>query len=244
MEENKPDNELEEENTVEEGYAPEIDGGVQNTEESEQEKAGDVGKTVPEGFRPRGFGVEVCDWFDYLFHAVIIVMVVFTFLTRAATVDGTSMLPTLEDKQLLMISELGYEPEHNDIVVVWSGNLPNSDGSRGKAIVKRVIGLPGDHIQIDFSAGRVTRNGTELEVLTKDGQLYEDGHKINTLTNDDEFSSGDFTVPEGHLFVMGDNRNGSTDSRSYLIGYIERREVIGKAYLRFWPLDKFGGLYE
>lgn len=191
-----------------------------------------------------GIAAEIYDWFDSVFYGLLILTAVFILLTRTTSVDGTSMLPTLEDKQLLLVSDFGYTPAYNDIVVVWSDTLPKDDGEIGKAIVKRVIGLEGDTINIDFFAGTVTRNGEVLPIEEKDGILYEDGHMINALTRTDEGQGGDFIVPEGCLFVMGDNRNGSTDSRSRLIGFIDRRNVVGKAYLRVFPFDKFGGLYD
>lgn len=194
--------------------------------------------------KPYTLGADLLDWFDTIIYSVLAIVVVFTFITRMSTVDGTSMVPTLEDGQHLMIENVFYTPAYNDIVVVYSEKLPNEDGGRGKAIVKRVIGLPGDQIEIDYAHGTVTRNGVTLEQEVKNGILYEDGHIINTYTNDEEGLGGSFTVPEGSLFVMGDNRNGSTDSRSYLVGYIDIRDIVGKAYLRVTPLDKFGGLYD
>ena len=191
-----------------------------------------------------GIAAEIYDWFDSIFYGLLILTLVFVLATRTTTVDGTSMLPTLEDKQLLMVADVAYTPAYNDIVVVWSDTLPNDNGETGKAIVKRVIGLPGDTISINYWMGTVTRNGELLEIEERGGQLYEDGHMINTPTNVDEGQGGEFTVPEGCLFVMGDNRNGSTDSRSRLVGFIDRRNVVGKAYLRIFPFDKFGGLYE
>ena len=190
-----------------------------------------------------GIAAEIYDWFDSVFYGLLIVTAVFVLITRTSTVDGTSMLPTLEDKQLLLVSDFAYTPAYNDIVVCWSDTLPNDNGGIGKAIVKRVIGLPGDTINIDYSAGTVTSNGETLKIPDKDGQLYEDGHMIKTLTKKDEGLGGDFIVPAGSLFVMGDNRNGSTDSRSRLIGFIDRRKIVGRAYLRIFPFDKFGGLY-
>ena len=216
------------EEPVEITAAPE---STQETEENEPQTENNSGNG--------GIAAEVYSWFDTILHALAIMVAVFTFFTRMSTVDGTSMLPTLEDKQQLMLTDIFYKPAYNDIVVVWSDFLPNDDGGRGKAIVKRVIGLPGDTINIDYENGRVSRNGVQLEVELKDGQLTEDGHPINSYTNLEEGSGGDFTVPEGKLFVMGDNRNGSTDSRSYLVGYVDDRNVVGKAYMRIWTFNTF-----
>ncbi len=194
--------------------------------------------------RGRRVAAEVYSWFDTLFFPLVIIMTIFTFFVRMSRVDGTSMVPTLEDGQQLLISSFMYQPAYNDIVVVWAERLPNElTGTAGKAIVKRIVGLPGDKIKIDFSEGRIYRNGEMLDIVEKDGLLYEDGHIINDYTHWEEGLGGDFTVPEGYLFVMGDNRNGSSDSRHPWIGYIDERDVIGKAYLRVWPLNKISGLY-
>ncbi len=205
------------------------------------------GEAALDRSRAKRIAAEVYSWFDTFFFPLFIVMVLFTFFMRMSRVDGTSMLPTLEDGQQLMISDVLYEPAYNDIVVVWSENLPTDDGGHGKAIVKRVIGLPGDSIHIDYTAGTVTRNGTVLPIEIKDGLLYEDGHIINDYTNRGPGQGrgyDDYNVPDGSLFVMGDNRNGSTDSRWSMIGFIDRRDVIGKAYIRIWPLNTFRWLYD
>ena len=216
----------------------EEENGIGNNEEN----------PVPEGgeaaVKPYGFVADIYSWFDTLMCSFLVIIVLFTFFLRSSTVDGESMLPTLEDKQMLMVSDFLYKPAHNDIVVVWADGIPNEDGGLGKAIVKRVIGLPGDNIRIDFTNGYVYRNGEQLPLEVKDGILYEDGHKLNSYTNMSEGRGDEFTVPEGSIFVMGDNRNGSTDSRSYMVGDVDMRKIIGKALFRVFPFDKFGGLYQ
>lgn len=193
--------------------------------------------------RPYGAAADIYSWFDTLIGSFLVIIVLFTFFARVSTVDGESMLPTLEDKQMLMISDFFYEPAYNDIVVVWAEQIPNDEDGLGKAIVKRVIGLPGDNIKIDFANGYVYRNGEQLPLQVKDGVLYEDGHMLNSYTNYSEGRGDDFTVPEGTIFVMGDNRNGSTDSRSWMVGDVDKRFIVGKALFRIFPFDKIGGLY-
>ena len=189
------------------------------------------------------FESELLDWFDTVVGSVLAIIVIFTFFTRLSTVDGSSMLPTLHDKERMLVSDFCYTPDHNDIIVLWAENLYNEDTqSMGKAIVKRIIGLPGDTIEIDFSTGVVYRNGEALALEVKDGILYEDGHTINDLTLTRINMNGAVTVPEGYLFVMGDNRNGSSDSRDSRIGLIDIRDVVGRVYLRVSPLSAFGGV--
>jgi len=205
-----------------------------------------------------GVLAEIYDWFDNIFYGLLIVLLVFVLITRTSSVDGDSMVPTLEDGQLLLVSDFAYTPAYNDIVVCWveSEYLLNQNGDPGKAIVKRVIGLPGDHISINYYDGTVSRNGEVLPVTFTDelmtvvengkektiSKIYEDGHLINDTTRLEEGRGGEFTVPEESLFVMGDNRNNSTDSRSAIIGFIDRRYVVGRAYLRLSPFGKFGTL--
>ncbi|MBQ9385232.1 MAG: signal peptidase I [Ruminiclostridium sp.] len=223
----------------EEGFAVDI----KDSDTAEPAITPEVSEAPAAAGKRRSLLTETYDLLDTLLYSVLAIIVIFTFFTRMSTVDGNSMLPTLEDGQRLMITDFLYTPAYNDIVVVWADGIPNDNGDYGKAIVKRVIGLPGDRISIDFKEGRVTRNGTLLDIESRDGFLYEDGHKINSYTNLEEGLGGEFLVPEGCIFVMGDNRNGSTDSRSSMVGFVDRREIIGKAYLRVIPFGKFGGLY-
>ena len=177
---------------------------------------------------------EVFDWFESLILAVVFIVVLFTFFVRVNTVDGTSMDPTLKEGQKLIVTDLFYKPSYNDIVIIQAAKL---DG--GKPIVKRVIGLPGDTIKIDFEAGLVYRNGEQLPIETKGGYIYEDGHKINSYTNRNlEMISGEeYVVPEDSCFVLGDNRNASKDSRDFTsIGYVDFEYIAGRAIFSLFPL--------
>ncbi len=185
---------------------------------------------------------EVLDWFDTVITSIVAIIVIFALVTRLSTVDGGSMKPTLHDQERLLITDLCYSPEYNDIVVLWTDNLFNEVSQEwGKAIVKRVVGLPGDTIRVDTAEGAVYRNGEKLETEEIDEIIYEDGHMILDYTT--EPYSMEITVPEGHVFVMGDNRNNSVDSRDGRVGFVDMNYIIGKAYLRVAPLERFGGIY-
>ncbi len=185
---------------------------------------------------------ELLDWFDTVVTSIVAIIVIFALVTRLSTVDGGSMNPTLIDQERLMITDFCYQPAYNDIVVVWTDNLFNElTGEMGEAIVKRVVGLPGDTIRINTDEGAVYRNGERLETEEIDGIIYEDGHMILDYTT--KPYSMEVTVPEGHVFVMGDNRNNSVDSRDGRVGLVDMNYIIGKAYLRVAPLERFGGLY-
>lgn len=181
---------------------------------------------------------EVFDWFESLIMAVVFIVILFTFFVRVNTVEGTSMLPTLIEGQKLVVTDIFYTPSYNDIVIIQAAKL---DG--GKPIVKRIIGLPGDTIKIDFEAGLVYRNGEQLEIEVKNGLIYEDGHTINSYTNRNlEMISGeDYTVPDNCYFVLGDNRNASKDSRVFSsIGYVDDHYIAGRAIFSLFPFDTFG----
>lgn len=181
---------------------------------------------------------EVFDWLESILMAIVIIVLVFTFIVRVNTVDGTSMLPTLTEGQKLIVTDLFYTPDYNDIVIIQAAKL---DG--GKPIVKRVIGLPGDTIKIDFDNGIVYRNGEALLTEIRDGFIYEDGHTIYTLTTRqmEMVSMQDYTVPDGCYFVMGDNRDNSKDSRLFSeIGFVEENYIAGHAIFSIFPVSSFG----
>lgn len=159
---------------------------------------------------------SVLEWIDSVLMAVGLLALIFTFAVRAVRVDGISMVPTLRDQQLLLISSLPYRPNRGDVVVI------DAYTEHGQTLIKRVIGIAGDTIDIDFRSGTVYRNGEALE---------EDYTAEPTYTRMDM----DFplTVPEGTVFVMGDNRNNSVDSRKSEIGFVDVRDIMGKTILRY-----------
>ena len=165
---------------------------------------------------------ETLEWYDALAMAVAIIALVFTFGVRIVKVDGHSMDHTLSDGERILINLL-KAPDYGDIVVV--------DGytDYGKPLVKRVIAKGGDTISIDYETGTVTVNG---EVLQED-YIAEPTY----LGYDVEFP---YTVPEGTVFVMGDNRNQSLDSRSSYIGCIDEQDILGKVLVCFLPFADFG----
>ncbi len=155
---------------------------------------------------------------------VILVAVCIITLVKPIIVKKTSMEPTLYENDYLMISKQAYtifgEPERGDIVV-----FPHVEGNVTELYIKRVIGLPGDNVTI--ANGLVYINGEPItEEYTKDGVTYGD------VT--------DYLVPEGKIYVLGDNREVSVDSRSEAVGCIDIDEITGKALLRVFPFGKFG----
>lgn len=152
---------------------------------------------------------------------LVVIVLVFLLLFRVVVVSGPSMNRTLwHGDYLLLINNVFYrEPKQGDIVVVSKNSLNN-----GEPIIKRLIATEGQWVDIDFDAGVVYVNGNPLD------EPY-----TNTPTNLDEGVSFPLMVEEGCVFVLGDNRNESKDSRSLEIGQIDKREILGKAIFLFLP---------
>lgn len=173
------------------------------------------------------------EFLDIIVAAIVVVVIIFTFVFRMVAIDGDSMLDTLHDKERIIISDLFYEPKRGDIVVI-SRNTDNSanSGQYEVPIIKRVIATEGETVDIDFEAGIVYVNGTALEENYTLEPTYRKG--------DVEFP---VRVPENCVFVLGDNRNDSLDSRFSTIGdngMVNEKYILGRAIIRVLPFDKFG----
>ena len=179
-------------------------------------------QTVGDGAKDKArSGRELYEWAQALVVSVLAVVLLFTFVVRLIGVDGHSMVPTLQDGDRLLVttSLLSGEYQYGDIVIIQKGSFAG-----GEPIVKRVIATEGQTVDIDFVTGTVYVDGEALQ---------ED--YINELTFTEEGTEFPLTVPEGSIFVMGDNRNGSSDSRDYRLGTVDTRYVIGKAAFLIFP---------
>lgn len=179
---------------------------------------------------------ELFEWLDVLATAIISVVIIFSLIFRVATISGPSMQNTLFTDDKVIITNLAYTPKNGDIVVV-SRNADNSVESveySKNPIIKRVIAVGGQTVDIDFERGVVLVDGVELvEPYAK---------TPTTRKYDVEFP---LYVPEGYIFVLGDNRDDSMDSRDSRIGedgLVDTRYVLGHAILRVFPFDKIGRL--
>lgn len=177
---------------------------------------------------------SIIDYVELFAVAVCIVIVLFSLAFRTCTVDGSSMNNTLINGEVLLVSDMAYSPERGDVVV-----FHHTDGSlsanSNKPLVKRVIGVGGDTVKIDY-------NTWEITVTDKSGNTINVDEDYVYISSKPSAFSGirEYQVPEGSLFVMGDNRNDSLDSRYSTIGYVDERSVLGKVILRLTPISKFG----
>lgn len=176
---------------------------------------------------PMKFARDIYDWVEIFVVTMTAIMLIFTFIGRIAYVDGPSMNETLHDRDTLVVSKLFYTPKQNDIVVFQS---PDSGIAGG--IVKRVIATAGQTVDIDFDNWVVTVDGVAFDEPYVN---FEEGYAMRNY--DVEFP---LTVPEGQIFVMGDNRNHSNDSRGSQIGCVDTRFVFGHVLFRLTPINKFG----
>lgn len=177
--------------------------------------------------KQRESGRELYEWVQALVCSVLAVVILFTFVIRLIGVDGRSMVPTLQDgDRLLVLNSMLYDDyKYGDIVVLRKETFLQDP------IVKRVIATEGQTVDIDFSTGSVY----------VDGALLKEDY-INELTFLEEGTEFPLTVPENSVFVMGDNRNHSSDSRDSRLGTVDERYVIGKAvFLAFPGADQYSG---
>lgn len=169
-------------------------------------------------------GQELYQTLQSLVGIVLVIILLFTFVARITVVDGESMENTLHDRDIVLTWALGYTPSQGDIVVL------TKESFREQSIIKRVIATEGQTVDIDYSTGTVYVDGIALdEPYIRELMRQPWGETIDHVT-----------VPEGHIFVMGDNRNNSSDSRVPAIGVVDERCVIGRSVLRLFPFSDFG----
>lgn len=159
----------------------------------------------------------------------LVIVIAITLIIKPTIVKESSMQPTLYENNYLLVNKQAYRfgDEKRGDIIVFRSDLENEKGDK-KLLIKRIVGLPGDTITI--KDGKVILNGTEL-------------HEDYTLEGETMGELDNFKVPEGQLFVMGDNRRVSVDSRSEEVGCVDESRVMGKAFLRLYPFNEIGGLY-
>lgn len=186
---------------------------------------------APEAEAPRRPGADLFEWLQTVMACVLAAVVLFNCFARLTRVDGRSMDNTLQDGELMWVWSLGYHPKQGDIVVL---NKKTATFLRDRAIVKRVIAVGGQSVDIDYGTGTVYVDGQPLDEPYIREEMYFPG--------DFNMYETHWEVPEGSIFVMGDNRNHSTDSRDQRLGPVDEDYILGKAVFAFWPLSRFGTL--
>ena len=162
------------------------------------------------------------DWVQALVVALVGIVLLFTFAVRIVAVDGDSMLPTLRHRDRLLLSGITTDYTRGDIVVV--------DRYTDEPLIKRVVAVAGDTVRIDNN--RLFIN----EILQQ--EPYITGYTVQRDMTDT------VTVPEGYVFVLGDNRTISKDSRMAEIGMVSCKDIVGRAVCRVWPLGAIGDVYD
>ena len=189
--------------------------------EQKSKKRNNREKELPKLPPEQQLRLDLYDWIQSLMVALVICVALFIFAVRVIDVSGSSMVPTLHDGDKMIVSNLFYKPKYGDIVVFKTDTYDPD-----RALVKRVIATEGQEISLDFDRGVVYINGSPIE---------ED--YIAELTTTKLDFIGPQTVPEGCVFVMGDNRNASTDSRKKEIGMVDERMIFGRAYYVVFPVS-------
>lgn len=176
---------------------------------------------MPEhGFDPKKtFMRELISWGKYIVSAILIGLMI-NFFVKTTIVSGMSMYPTLNNGDYLLVNRMAYEfsiPQRGDIVVF------KSHLSDGRYLIKRVIAVEGERVEI------------------KQGNVYVNGYRLNEPYIRDAFTDGELSavVPQGSIFVLGDNRANSLDSRHPSIGFVSLEDVIGKVVVRIFPIQSF-----
>ncbi|MBQ3638883.1 MAG: signal peptidase I [Clostridia bacterium] len=167
------------------------------------------------------------DIVEVLATVTVAVTLLYAFAVRLQIVDGSSMLNTLHDKERLLVTGLCYEPRRGDIVIIHKIDADPYD----RPIVKRVIATGGQTVDIDFDTWTLTVDG---ETVEEDYRWVDPEKRLITCAY-----SLPVTLRDDQIFVMGDNRNGSADSRTNEIGPVDIRCVVGKAFARVAPLSRF-----
>ena len=174
--------------------------------------------------------LNIIEYIEIFAIGVCVVLVLFSFVFRICTVDGDSMNNTLQNGEMLIISDIFYTPDRGDVIVF------HQTGNSNMPLVKRVIGLEGDTVTIDFDTWTVS-------IVDKNGRAFVLDEPYINIDTPVHRQSGTHTyvVPEGYVFVLGDNRNDSMDSTDFTnVGYVDCRRILGKVIFRYSPLDKFG----
>ena len=207
---------------------PQLPDGSNLPEGANQPDGNAAAPTPPtdEKKKKTDLATDLFTWLQALTMALVFLVVVFAFFARVINVDGESMVPTLHHRDLLFLQCINYEPEQGDIVV-----LRKSFAENDSPIVKRVIAVGGQTVEIDYSTSTVYVDGVPLdEPYINEAML---------MPSSDKERGTYWEVPQGSVFVMGDNRNASADSRNADLGTVDTRYILGRAVCVLLPFQDF-----
>lgn len=172
------------------------------------------------------FKLDLYFWMQALAVALVFLVLTFTFVGRIIRVEGSSMVPTLHQGDLMLIQSIGYQPKQGDVVVLRKSTF------MPQPVVKRVIATAGQHVRVDYEEHCVYVDGEKLEEPYIKEVMEDPRHGDLTVL--------DVTVPDGSIYVLGDNRNHSSDSRNQFLGTVDTRYILGRAFFILMPFSDFG----
>ncbi len=176
---------------------------------------------------------ETVEWLSTLVTSILVVVLLFTFFFRMVGISGSSMENTLQNNDRIIIRSAFYEPEAGDIVVLSRDYIKEDDGTSPEPIIKRIIATEGQEVFLDFDNNLVYVDGVALAEPYVKGVLNEGRIPIQNP----------HVVKEGCVFVLGDHRTVSKDSRTAEVGDVDSRYILGKAMVRIFPLNEMKGLW-
>lgn len=190
---------------------------------------------------------EIFDYYELCILSLCAVIVIFSFFVRLCRVDGNSMNDTLSNGEMLVVSDIFYTPSRGDIIVFHQTGNQNQDVYSGfslnEPVVKRVIATGGEWINVEYVDGKLKvtiwdENKENPRVLEEPYAKYSGA----ATSNPTGYHTYPLQIPDGCVFVMGDNRWHSSDSRSSIIGIVDTRRILGHAIMRLTPFDKIGAV--
>ena len=184
----------------------------------------------------RSFWNEAYEWIDCAVITIIAILLVFTFLFNQVKIEGGSMNPTLMDEERVIVSDVLYTPEYGDIIVISSEVYDDTP------IIKRVIATEGQWVDIFDGVVSVGNTKDTMKPVGSEfvGDIYTESVMSGGIYG---FHKYPIQVPENHVFVLGDNRSVSLDSRTTDVGFVSEDQILGKALYRIYPFDRFGSIY-
>jgi signal peptidase I len=195
------------------------------SEENKYQNTNEIDEVRPKDRSSNGTVTNCFEWVEALITSLVVVVMLFTFLFRIVNVSGPSMQPNLESGDRVVLQSYFYHPQRGDVVVITHAEQLD------EPIIKRVIALENQVVNIDFQTGTVSVDGVTLD---------ESAYIQNGITTQRSDYSFPLTVPKGHVFVLGDNRKVSNDSRYKDIGMIDVNNILGKAEFVVFPFGRIG----